>query len=302
MSRWREHWQYWCFQLEHRIVLAWPFRALARLLSRRVPRDIGFGKFDDFEPFTAEQLVLIRKHAPHGFDTTMSNITYDDKFFDELELTVPESEDFGEFGDNQEPCRFVEATVIALIPEFKQVRVESKDGYQYAITAKTAGIDFDELQVGQSLRMTVDQRGRVLHAALIAEKPCRPVLTLTPAQIALHGGITESKALSLENAGKIVLEKYETREFVDFEPITAAQHEALAQAAPLKRGRLIDSLLPDDAEELQRVRAQLADAADVLKAKEAQRIERWKTILAVSAGAAGVIGFLIAMAGLFFAR
>lgn len=103
------------------------------------------------------------------------------------------------------------------------------------------------------------------------DKPCRPVPTLTPQQVALHGGIAESKAFSLENAAKlyartkpisdketekIVLEKYESMEFADFEPITTAQYEVLAQAAPLKCGRLIDSLLPDDAEELQRVKAQ----------------------------------------------
>ena len=140
MSRWREHWQYWCFRLEQRIVLACPFHALARLLLRRVPRDKGFDKFDDFQ-----------------------------------------------------------------------------------------------------------HRGRVMHAALIGEKPCDA----------------------------------ESGEFGD-EPI------AVADVAY--------------ADELQRVKAQLADAVEVLKAKEAQRIERWKTILAVSAGAAGAIGLLIAMASLFFAR
>lgn len=33
---------------------------------------------------------------------------------------------------------------------------------------------------------------------------------------------------------------------------------------------------------------------------DAQRMERWKTVLAVSAGAAGVVGFLIYLAVLFF--
>lgn len=61
------------------------------------------------------------------------------------------------------------ATVFAVLHEFKQVRVESGDGHQYAITPKTAGVDFDELVVGQRLELTVDQRGRVLHAVLIAE-------------------------------------------------------------------------------------------------------------------------------------
>ena len=34
---------------------------------------------------------------------------------------------------------------------------------------------------------------------------------------------------------------------------------------------------------------------------EVQRIERWKTVLAVSAGAAGVVGFLVSVAVLLFA-
>lgn len=219
-----------------------------------------------------------------------------------LSKHVPESADFGEFGGNQEPCSFVEATVIALIPEFKQVRVESSGGHQYAITPITEGINFDELLVGQRLQLTVDDRGKVLNAALAGDKPCRPVPTLNPAQIALHGGITESKAFSLENAGKFVLEKNGSREFVDFEPITTAQHEALAQAAPLKRGRLIDSLLPDDAEELTRVKAQLADAVAVLKARKAKQEERvanfviWGIVLGM------LVAFVAAVAAIVFMK
>ena len=50
------------------------------------------------------------------------------------------------------------------------------------------------------------------------------------------------------------------------------------------------------------LKEQLVEVAEILKARETQRIERWKTVLVVSAGAAGVIGFLVAMAALFFAR
>lgn len=57
-----------------------------------------------------------------------------------------------------------------------------------------------------------------------------------------------------------------------------------------------------DADKLTHVKEQLVEAAEILKARETQRIERWKTVLVVSAGAAGVIGFLVAMAVLFFAR
>ncbi len=138
-----------------------------------------------------------------------------------LSKHVPECKDFGEFGGNQEPCRSVDATVFAVLHEFKQVRVESSDGHQYAITAKTSGVDFDDLQVGQRLQLTVDGRGKVLHSELAGDKPGRPVPTMTPAQIALHGGITASNGFSVENAEKLysrtnpMLVKAKLAEYVD---------------------------------------------------------------------------------------
>lgn len=65
-----------------------------------------------------------------------------------------------------------------------------------------------------------------------------------------------------------------------------------------------DAYMRQQCEELEitRVKVQLAEAVVTLKEKEARRLERWKTILAVSAGVAGVVGFLIAMAAVFLAR
>lgn len=259
-----------------------------------------------------------------------------------LSKHVPESEDFGEFGDNQEPCSTVQATVFALIPEFNQVRVESSDGRQYAITAKTVGVDFDELQVGQRLQLTVDDRGRVLHAALIGDK--KYVLYL-PANSGVfdpkndHLFTAEAAHKSFEHLKADVGDRNRTDEHgkcvspngntlplssklgdSEIEPLTPEQHAVIAKAEPITRGKVIYSVLPDDdfepltaaqqavivkAESMERgkvIDSLLPDDAEEFKNVEAQRIERWKTILAVSAGAAGVIGFLIAMAGLFFAR
>lgn len=75
----------------------------------------------------------------------------------------------------------------------------------------------------------------------------------------------------------------------EIEPLTPEQYTVIANAEPKKRGNVVESLLP-------------AEAAEILKAREAQRIERWKTLLAVSAGAAGLVGLLFAMVSLFLAR
>ena len=50
--------------------------------------------------------------------------------------------------------RTVKTRVVAVLTEFKQVRVESMDGLQYAITDKTPGIDWRSLQVGQFVDCT----------------------------------------------------------------------------------------------------------------------------------------------------
>ncbi len=47
--------------------------------------------------------------------------------------------------------REVETFVVALLPEFRQARVEDTSGFQYAITRKTKGIDIGALSVGQQV-------------------------------------------------------------------------------------------------------------------------------------------------------
>ena len=74
----------------------------------------------------------------------------------------------------------------------------------------------------------------------------------------------------------------------EMEPITAVQHEVIKDAEPAQRGTVIESLLPDDAE--------------ALSAKKAQRRKHLKTVLAISAGAAGVACFLIAVVALYFRK
>lgn len=51
--------------------------------------------------------------------------------------------------------RTIRATVFAVVPEFKQVRLESNDGHRYAITAKTPGIDWKSLREGQCVECIV---------------------------------------------------------------------------------------------------------------------------------------------------
>jgi hypothetical protein len=55
----------------------------------------------------------------------------------------------------REHTRAVEATVIAVLPDYRQVRVKTADGYQYAITANTPGVDWHELREGQHILCTV---------------------------------------------------------------------------------------------------------------------------------------------------
>lgn len=40
-----ELWQYWCYRGELRLHQAWPFRVVAWLRAKRVPRSTGFGQF-----------------------------------------------------------------------------------------------------------------------------------------------------------------------------------------------------------------------------------------------------------------
>lgn len=49
----------------------------------------------------------------------------------------------------------VESTVVAVLPSYRQVRVKTADGYQYAITETTPGVDWSRLHEGQRLKCTV---------------------------------------------------------------------------------------------------------------------------------------------------
>lgn len=72
------------------------------------------------------------------------------------------SEDGGE-------TRRVETVVVALIPEYHQVKVRDDDGHLYAITRKTQGVDLAALQEGQRVVCTVTRKlPRVLTAATVA--------------------------------------------------------------------------------------------------------------------------------------
>jgi len=54
---------------------------------------------------------------------------------------------------------------MALIPEFRQARVEDGSGAQYALTRRTTGIELATLQVGQCVRCCV--RGIVVLTATV---------------------------------------------------------------------------------------------------------------------------------------
>ena len=68
-----------------------------------------------------------------------------------------------------EETRIVETTVFAVLEVFNQVRVKTDDGYRYAITAKTPGIDWSTLKEGQRVVCTVTTSllPIVLHARAI---------------------------------------------------------------------------------------------------------------------------------------
>jgi len=65
--------------------------------------------------------------------------------------------------------RRVETVVVALIPEYHQVKVRDDDGHLYAITRKTQGVDLAALHEGQRVVCTVTRKlPRVLIAAAVA--------------------------------------------------------------------------------------------------------------------------------------
>jgi|GEM_PF-3088779 len=65
--------------------------------------------------------------------------------------------------------RTVTATVIAVLTEFKQARLQSPDGWHYAITDKTPGIEWQGVHEGQQIECTVTTTDlpRVIDARLL---------------------------------------------------------------------------------------------------------------------------------------
>ena len=65
--------------------------------------------------------------------------------------------------------RQVEATVLALVPEYHLVKVRSQDGHQYSLTRHTRGVNLADLHEGQKLLCTVTRRlPRVLTTQILA--------------------------------------------------------------------------------------------------------------------------------------
>ncbi|MES2948177.1 MAG: hypothetical protein V4858_06485 [Pseudomonadota bacterium] len=54
-----------------------------------------------------------------------------------------------------EKTRTVLATVFIILADFKQVRVKTADGFQYAITEETSGVNWQSLHEGQRIECTV---------------------------------------------------------------------------------------------------------------------------------------------------
>jgi hypothetical protein len=65
--------------------------------------------------------------------------------------------------------REVEATVVALIPQYRQAKIRAQDGFLYSITERTLGVRLAALREGQRVRATVTiALPRVLSAHVIA--------------------------------------------------------------------------------------------------------------------------------------
>lgn len=70
---------------------------------------------------------------------------------------------------NSSETRQVDATVVAVIPEFHQAKVRDGNGHLYAITPRTCGVDLLSLREGQVVRCTVTLKlPRVLSAEVIS--------------------------------------------------------------------------------------------------------------------------------------
>jgi hypothetical protein len=64
--------------------------------------------------------------------------------------------------------RRVEAVVVALIPEYHQVKIRDDEGHFYALTRQTPGVELAKLREGQRIVCTVTRKlPRVLAATAI---------------------------------------------------------------------------------------------------------------------------------------
>ena len=69
---------------------------------------------------------------------------------------------------NSDETRQVDATVVAVIPEFHQAKIRDGEGRLYAITSMTSGVDLLSLREGQIVRCTVTIKlPRVLNAEVV---------------------------------------------------------------------------------------------------------------------------------------
>jgi hypothetical protein len=87
-----------------------------------------------------------------GYTITLSSLLTEDDYLE----------------DSQDEIREVQTTVIALIPEYHQVKVRDDTGALYTLTRKTFGIELRDLYVGQRVLCTVTNKlPRVLSAEIV---------------------------------------------------------------------------------------------------------------------------------------
>lgn len=67
-----------------------------------------------------------------------------------------------------EPTLQIQAKVTSVVPEYRQARALDDEGYEYALTSTTPGVDVRRLEQGQRLQCTVEvDLRRVLRAEVI---------------------------------------------------------------------------------------------------------------------------------------
>lgn len=63
----------------------------------------------------------------------------------------------------------IQAKVTSVFPEYRQARASDDEGFEYALTSSTPGVDVHRLEEGQRLQCTVEaDLRRVLHAEVLA--------------------------------------------------------------------------------------------------------------------------------------